>query len=1002
MHKEFNELYSKLNAAQKDAVDTIEGPVMVIAGPGTGKTQILTLRIANILRLTDIPPDAILALTFTESGAYSMRKRLVEIIGGAAYKVNIYTFHSFCNEIIKKYPESFPRIIGSANVTDVDQIRIMERIFEENDFATIKPYGDIFYYVRSALDAIKNLKREDVDPKKFTSLIKAEEKEFKNIPDLYHEKGKFAGSMKGKYKDIEKKITKNKELAVVYTQYEQELAKERLYDYEDMIMEVVRVLVDDKDLLLELQEKYQYILADEHQDANNAQNRILELLSNFHDNPNLFVVGDEKQAIFRFQGASLDNFLYFKNLYPHSHLVTLKENYRSTQPILDAAHSLILKNLTLDEKLRITLKSNTTYPQQNIRIRSFENPEHELDFLLSDIQRKINSGTPAESIAVLYRDNKDAFPLMTMLEKTDIPFSVESNRDILSDEEIYKLLLLLQTVNDLSDDAMLGKLLFVDFLNLPDIDVYRLLQHCKKNKISYYEALKSEYVLKEAGIADIGIFLALSQKLSHFAAMGHNKSLPLFFETVVRESSFLEHLLSSKDSLQKLAKLHGFFELLKEIEVQHKDSRLADLIEHIRTLQDHHLYLKNARQIAPQKGVRLMTAHRSKGLEFDYIYIIFAHDKHWGNKREISHFHLPLKSISQRLSFEVNEDERRLFYVALTRAKKEAAISFSSAGFSGEPQLGSQFLEEIDRSFIEQDVSSYALPAEKLLIANFAARRHSTLDLSNHEFLRMLFLEQGMSVTALNNYLACPWNYFFNNLIRIPKSASRYQMYGTAVHAALREFFDKWRLGESPTAEYVQDVFALHLNRQPLSTTDFKDLLTKGQKSLGGYYDFYGSWPRSIQNEMNVAGVFLPVQSRNEEYSILLKGVIDKVEHLGEGKEVNVVDYKTSKPKTRNQIEGKTKSSDANYKRQLVFYKLLLERYEKGIYEVLSGEIDFTEPDDKGRYHKERFDLTADEVIELESEITRVSEEILEFSFWENTCNEKDCEYCALRQAMGV
>ena len=182
--EKFEALYANLNDRQKEAVDTTDGPVMVIAGPGTGKTTILTLRIANILRKTDTPPDAILALTFTESGAYAMRRKLVAIVGSAGYKVNISTFHGFCNGIIKEYPERFPRIIGSTAMTDIDQIKVMEEIIEDGEFELLKPYGDPMYYVRPALGAIRSLKREGYGVEDLKKNIKDEEKTFLATPDL--------------------------------------------------------------------------------------------------------------------------------------------------------------------------------------------------------------------------------------------------------------------------------------------------------------------------------------------------------------------------------------------------------------------------------------------------------------------------------------------------------------------------------------------------------------------------------------------------------------------------------------------------------------------------------------------------------------------------------------------------------------------------------------------------------------------------------------------------
>ena len=352
MSTSFDKEYKRLNKAQRQAVDTIEGPVMVVAGPGTGKTQILTLRIANILRETQADAENILALTFTESGVSSMRKRLAELIGSDAYRINITTFHAFANDIIKQYPEYFPHIIGSESITDVDQITIIQDIIEGVSLEFLKPFGDVFLYVKDIIRAIKELKREGVSPEEFTSVVTEELTQFELIDDLYHQKGAHKGKMKGKYVTYKKQIDKNKELSHVYTLYQEKLHTTKQYDFEDMIVEVLRTLEREEDLLRILQEQYQYVLVDEHQDTNNAQNKILELLLNFHPQPNIFVVGDEKQAIYRFQGASLQNFYYFTYLYKEAVIINLSENYRSTQRVLDSAHSVIPKEESLSAALR--------------------------------------------------------------------------------------------------------------------------------------------------------------------------------------------------------------------------------------------------------------------------------------------------------------------------------------------------------------------------------------------------------------------------------------------------------------------------------------------------------------------------------------------------------------------------------------------------------------------------------------------------------------------------
>ncbi len=958
----FSSLYNRLNKAQKQAVDAIDGPVMVIAGPGTGKTSILTLRIANILKSTDTAPENILALTFTESGAYTMRKKLVDIIGTSAYRVTINTFHGFCNDIIKEYPERFPRIIGSTAITEVDQIAIMEKVIENTDLTILKPYGDPFFYVRPSLGEIKKLKREAVNVEDFKNSIEKQEKDFENEPEKIHVKGAHKGKMKGEFVKLKEQIQKNLELLQLYTSYEQALIEGKFYDFEDMIVEVVKTLRGDSDLLLILQETYQYILADEHQDTNNSQNAILELLSNFHENPNLFIVGDEKQAVFRFQGASIENFLYFKKLYPKAVLIHLEDNYRSTQSILDASHSLITNNESSVKHTKLSSRSEKG--KSLIQIHEFVNSDTEHAFIADEIKIKIKKGTESEEIAVLYRNNNDAFAMAYALEKAGIEYRVESDNDILKDQEIRKLLLIFESINDLSNEELLTKVLFIDFFNIPPLDVYKALSTSRNEKKKLYEIVGRE-------------FPEISSRLSSWATLAHNQPFVNVFEVIVRESNFLKSALGSTNAFDRLATLESFFEEARSLAGVRKEYYISDFIKHLHRVREHGILTKTG-ALNMKKGVRLMTAHRSKGLEFDYVYIIGAYDGHWGNKSTRTYFNIPIAGAST-LNI---DDERRLFYVALTRARKEVAITYATQGDKRE-QLPAQFIGEISEELKEVHVHKDRVSIE----GHFKDNNDKLENIDNKKYLQNLFMEQGLSVTSLNNYLRCPWEYFFVNLIRIPKAQNKHQMYGTAVHETLRTFFDKYKKEEDMKREELLKLFEYNLNRLPLSPNDFEDTLKKGNKALGAYFDTYKkAWQRELITEYSIKGVHID----SRVGSILLKGNLDKIEILNDG-EVNVVDYKTGKPKSK---------VDENYERQLVFYKILLDLDEKKKYIMRSGELDFVEPDDKGKFKKIRYEIEDKKVNELKELIKEKAEEIYEMKFWNTTCGEKDCEFCELGKMM--
>ncbi len=1004
----FETLYKTLNTEQKKAVDAIEGPVTVIAGPGTGKTHILTLRIANILQRTDTTPDGILALTFTESAVYSMRKRLVEIIGPAAYRVHIYTFHGFCNEVIRKHPEAFDRIIGSSNISEIDQIKIMEKLVRETSLAALKPFGDPLYYVRPVLRSIRELKREDFAPEDLEMFIVKQEKEFESIEDLLHTSGRYKGKMKGKYADLQKKIERNKELLVLYEKYENILNEKRLYDYEDMILETVRVLESNEDLLLRLEEQYLYILADEHQDANRAQNRLLELLSSFHENPNLFVVGDGKQAIFRFQGASLDNFLYFKERYNNALIINLRENYRSSQHILDGAHSLISKSAGFDERLGIPLVSARKESGERYAVYSFKNEEEEYRFISESISREIADGVNPREIAVLYRNNGDVLPVIDVLERKGISYAIFSDQDILADDDISRLVLLMRVVLDLGNGELLTEALFMDFWKLPLLEVYKLLHVRSQSKRLLFECLGSRAILSRAGVDDAAIahFLEVHQKLASWGSMVRNKNAADAAEILIRESGFLSSLLRKEASVEQLHKLDAFFKEIKMLAANSPGAKLADFIQTVNLYSAYKIPM-NARGGGKfTSGVQLMTAHRSKGLEFDIVYIIGAVDGHWGNQRSTDHFHLPTSTVG----IDTGDDERRLFYVALTRAKRKVILTYAEEKMGGKRMLPAQFIEEIDEAFRQStNVESREVVSGEQIQERFSPKQNVHVRIDEKEYLNKLFLDQGFAVTHLNNFLECPWRYFFDNLIRIQRAPSRHQYYGTAIHAALRHFFDSLREGVVLGKEDLLFFYEREISAVPLEEKVQEEFLRKGKKALGGYYDKYHEFfIAPLWTEKNIAGIFIDVPlSDGTEKRLLLRGIIDKAEVV-DGQNVYVIDYKTGKPRSRDAIEGKTKSSIGKERRQLVFYKLLVDsvdsnpslRYEPEKWNVMSGEIDFIEPDKKGEYHREKFLLSEEDVAVLKEEICSVASQILDLSFWNERCKKKDCPYCELADMM--
>ena len=350
LEKKFAEEYNRLNKEQRKAVDTIEGPVMVIAGPGTGKTQILASRIGKILLETDTSPDNILCLTYTDAGVVAMRKRLLQFIGPDAYKVNIYTFHAFCNDVIQENLSLFEKT-SLDPVSDLEKIQLFKELidsFPKNH--PLKRYrGDVYFEINNLQSLFSTMKREGWTPAFINQRI---DEYLVDLPTrdefIYKKKYKDfnAGDLKkDKIEEQKERMEKLRAAVNEFDGFQQLMRKRNRYDFDDMINWVIKAFEENKNLLANYQEKFQYILVDEYQDTSGTQNRIVELLISYWDKPNVFVVGDDDQSIYRFQGANVENMLDFANSYKDNLLtVVLTNNYRSTQPILDISKTLINRN----------------------------------------------------------------------------------------------------------------------------------------------------------------------------------------------------------------------------------------------------------------------------------------------------------------------------------------------------------------------------------------------------------------------------------------------------------------------------------------------------------------------------------------------------------------------------------------------------------------------------------------------------------------------------------
>jgi DNA helicase-2/ATP-dependent DNA helicase PcrA len=984
---EFEKAYKALNAEQREAVDTIDGPVFVIAGPGTGKTQVLTLRIAQILQKTDSTPESILALTYTESAAREMRERLARSIGSTASRVRFHTFHGFAQSLITRYPDHFARIVGAQIATDAERAEIMDAALMNADVQFLRPYGDPLYYHGIAANAISTLKRENVTPDVLRTRIEASEKEFEAIPDKFHEKGKYEGKLKGDYESIQKKIAKTRELLAVYELYEKGLTEHRRYDYEDLILEAVRALTEDEGFRREVQESLLYILADEHQDANRAQNALLELLVEYSERPNIFIVGDEKQAIYRFQGADLDNVHYFRERFSGTKVVVLKENYRSTQTILDS--SLALISASPDSRLsRLPLSAQKVTPAARpITLAVLTSPEAEASYIADEITKLTTAGVVPEDIAILVRRNRDAAWLSEQLVRRGVPVSV-GGEEVLTNRYVRALVRLLDFVAEARTENLAGVFGLPGFA-ISTADIWRIGEKARTEKIPVLTVIASDKLLEEAKVAQPAAARTLYETLVHLGKLAALERPATVAEEALRASGLLSALLQAPDRIESLAAVRALLTMFEQLSEREHDALLPRALELVTLHKDRGIAVTAATSEVPHQ-VKLMTVHKAKGREFNYVFMPRLTESVWSTRSRPEHFYVPdILSGANEL-----EDERRLFYVGLTRAKEHAILSYATTREDGKEESPTPLLEDLDAALVEKMTSIVEMIDPLTLPSRLSApsgQAHAPTE-DDVQTVRAAFLAQGLSPTALNNYVQCPSKYFYVNLLRLPEAQNKFMLFGTAIHTALKAYADRRNRGDDVNSEYMIGIFSRELNHSALTTCDIEELQEKGKRSLTAWWKANQvSWPNKTEAEVPVE---VPI-TLDDGTSFMLRGKLDRIDALS-GNTVRVIDYKTGKHKSRNALMGETKDADGNYYRQLICYKLLLAR-APAARELSEGVIEFVEPDEKGNLRTESFTITDDEVVELEALIKKSAEEIMSLSFWNERCDDDECEWCDLR-----
>jgi DNA helicase-2/ATP-dependent DNA helicase PcrA len=1040
----FHEVFQNLNDQQKSAVQHIEGPVLVIAGPGTGKTQILAARIARILLETDALPENILCLTYTDAGAIAMRKRLQDFIGPDAYRVQIATFHGFCNRVIQENLDVF----GFRNLDPVSDLETIQFLREMVDVLPknhpLKRYtGEVYFEIYRMRALFALMKKEDWSPEYLLQKVETYCNELPDRPEFQYKRAGKDKAGNAYAKGDLKKDALNVELGKMnllssaielYDDFQQRLLDNNRYDFADMILWVIKAFKENSSLLSDYQERYQFILVDEFQDTSGSQNDLLSLLLSYWEVPNVFAVGDDDQSIYRFQGANVENIQNFINQYAsHMKMVTLVDNYRSTQDILDASQKLIVRNTQRIAHDKILKAKNPARLAQSIvpQVYAYYNPLHECASVAQKILSVNQEGVPLNEIAVLYRNHHQAEELITYLQSKNIEVNTRKRIDILQEPLVKKLMKVMQYLSHEKEKSFSGEhhlfeiLHFTEF-NIPTLEIARMsVEIASKNfherQTSWREELAKLAAKKQGDLFDQhttgAAFLRFSQTMENLIVSAQNKTLQEVIHHILRDCGILASALVSEEKTWTMEVLRTFFDFVKSECMKNPLHHLKSMCQMLEMMQENRIALSAEKVIYSETGVNFITAHSSKGLEFEYVFMIGCNSKAWDDGNRNKSYKLPDNLFS--IQGDEIEENRRLFYVAMTRAKTHLYMSFSEQDMAQKELEPSRFIAEIcedktlaiqRKALSNEELSSYTFDPLTLLVESKIPTA-----LIDNAFTDSLLQKYSLSVTHLNHFLKCPVSFYFNNFIKVPSPKSASMTFGSAVHYGLEQLFKKMNAEENKQFATVDGLIKdfkwfMRRNQDSFTEADYKRRMEYGEEILTKYYHNYiHQWNKITSVERSYKNVLVQ--------GVPLNGKLDKMEF--DGNFVNVVDYKTGAYKNAKNKFGRPNADEVgkavaagkepkfedlfggDYWRQAVFYKILMDNDATKKWEMTSSEFDFIEPlvqtGDKGskeyQFHKEKIQIVPSDIAVVEAQIKEVYTKIINKEFTTG-CGKEDCLWC--------
>lgn len=900
---QLDDYLANLNQEQRRAVEHGTGPLLIVAGAGTGKTTVLVNRLLYLIMSGQAKPEEILLTTFTDKAAGEMEERADRLLPYGYTDLWIQTFHSFGERLLRQHGLDIGLPINFKLLNETSQWVLLRQNLDRLMLNYYRPLGNETKFLTDLVKHFSHLKDEDISPQQYLDYV-----ESLDLSDM-NEPAKL-------------EVTRLRELAEAYATYNQLLLDNSCLDFGDLIVYTLKLFRERPNILEQYRQQFKFILVDEFQDTNWAQYELLKLLAAPANN--LTVVGDDDQSIYKFRGASLANILKFKDDFPEAREIVLTANYRSGQAILDQAYRSIQYNNP--DRLEVKLSLNKKLvavgiPKSSVDVWPFHTESEEVVAIADYIKEEHQTSDEVQwsDFAILIRSNRDADKFINELMRRQIPCQFMSMRGLYYKPIILDCLAYFKLLDNYHESTALYRVLNSPPFALPAVDLIELTALAHRKSWSLFEAMKHNDLAFKISPAGREIMAKLLRLIDEQSLMVAKEAPSRLFIDFVYKSGLLSGLDPDKD-WQIFHYLNQFYRKIKDFENGGQDLRLKDFITLINLELEAGETGSLNLPLEDEDVVKIMTIHSAKGLEFRYVILPDLVDKKFPTIKQGDSLPIPAALIAEPVGTSDMHlaEERRLFYVAMTRAKEKLILAYARDYGGARDRQPSIFLRELD---LTNNITERQLDSTQVfeLVREVESLSKPTPELVKTE---QPLPGNKFSFSQFEGYSNCPLQYKFNFLLKVPVPEKANTIYGRLMHRSLYEIFLPCLkssggvdlFGQRATPEYLDwpdwlDIYKRNWVDEGYNSAEERDQYRKlGEQSLRLIW-------QKVQDEGWPKVLGLEKQFTWKGEGFILKGTIDRIDQLPDGT-VEIIDYKTGQPK---------ESLDYKTKRQLILYKVAVE-----------------------------------------------------------------------------